>query len=95
MGGPIKRNKLFFFTAATNQTDDREAAFYIATVPTAAIKSGNMQGSSESDLRSQTGHSNGRGRTPFPNQTLPAARIDPIAAKLAAMTPLPNLAGIC
>src|SRR5215472_17114819 len=92
VGGPIRRNKLFFFSSYES-TDDREGAFYIATVPTAAIKSCNMQASSNPIYDPKTGDANGLGRTPFPDQTVPAERIDPIATKLAAITPLPNLPG--
>ncbi len=90
-GGPIKKDKLFWF-GSFEQTDDRESAFYIATVPTAAIKSGNMQGQNNPIYDPATGNpATGVGRTPFPNQIIPASRIDPIAAQLANMTPLPNL----
>ncbi len=90
VGGPIKKDKLFYF-GSFEQTDNREAAFLIGTVPTAAIKSGNMQGSGNPIYDPMTGNPDGTGRTPFPDQTVPAARIDPIAAKLAGLTPLPNL----
>jgi hypothetical protein len=92
VGGPIRKNKLFFFTSYES-TDDREGAFYIATVPTADIKSGIMQRSSNPIYDPMTGDASGANRTPFPNQIVPSSRIDPIAAKLAGMTPLPNLPG--
>lgn len=90
IGGRIIKDKLFYF-GSFEQTDNREAAFLIGTVPTAAIKSGNMQGQNNQIYDPATGNSNGTGRTPFQSQIVPASRIDPIAAKLAGMTPLPNL----
>src|SRR5262249_1406272 len=83
VGGPIKKDKLFYF-GSFEQTDNREAAFLIGTVPTAAIKSGNMQGSSNLIYDPLTGAPDGSGRTPFPDQLAPAARIDPIAATVAS-----------
>ena len=70
VGGPIKKDKLFYF-GSFEQTDNREAAFLIGTVPTAAIKSGNMQGSGNPIYDPMTGNSDGTGRTPFPDQTVP------------------------
>lgn len=90
VGGPIVKNKLFYFTSY-EATNDREAAAYFATVPNAAIKSGNMQGQNNPIYDPMTGDLSGANRTPFANQTVPASRMDPIAVKLAGMTPLPNL----
>jgi hypothetical protein len=92
LGGPIVREKLFFF-GSYEGTLDRELAALFTTVPTAAIKSGNMQGQNNPIYDPATGTATGANRTPFPDQIVPASRIDPIAAKLASLTPLPNLPG--
>lgn len=92
LGGPIVRQKLFFF-GSYEGTLDRELSALFTTVPTAAIKSGNMQGQNNPIYDPSTGTSTGANRTPFPDQIVPASRIDPIAAKLASLTPLPNLPG--
>jgi hypothetical protein len=90
IGGRIIKDKLFYF-GSYEATNDREGAFFIATVPTAAIKSGNMQGQTNQIYDPLTGDASGANRTPFPDQIVPAARMDPIAVKLAGRTPLPNL----
>ena len=90
IGGRIIKEKLFFF-GSYEGTDNRESAFYLATVPTAAIKSGNMQGQNNPIYDPLTGDASGANRTPFLNQIVPASRMDPIAVKLANLTPLPNL----
>jgi hypothetical protein len=89
-GGPIKKDKLFWY-GSFEQTDDREGAFYLATVPTVNIKGGEMQGQNNPIYDPATGATTGIERTPFPDQMIPASRIDPIATKHSGMTPLPNL----
>ncbi len=92
MGGKIIRDKLFYF-GSYEATLDHEGTTYLGTVPTAAIKSGDESGSSNPIYDPNTGDATGAGRTPFPGNQVPASRISPIAAQLAAMTPLPNVPG--
>jgi hypothetical protein len=92
-GGPIMRDKLFFFVSYEGNLH-RELATQFGTVPTAEIKSGDMSGYTRPIYDPGTGDPNGANRTPFAGNLIPANRISPISRKLADLTPLPNLAGL-
>src|SRR5215471_6489513 len=88
-GGPIRKNKLFFF-ADWERTLRRQAASALRTVPTDALKNGNFNGTGTTVFDPQTGNADGTGRTAFPNNTIPSNRIDPAAAYMAGLIPAPN-----
>jgi len=93
IGGPIVKNKLFYFASYDGQFQ-RQFASQIVTVPTAAIRSGDMTGSSTLMYDPLTGTATGTGRTPFPGNLIPQARQDPTALLIQKLYPLPNLSGI-
>src|SRR6266478_2011595 len=92
LGGPIKRDKLFFFGSydGTYERDNRQPGAGLLTVPTAALRNGNFSGVATTIYNPATGNSTGTGRQPFPNNQVP---VDPVAAKILALVPLPNLPG--
>src|SRR5574340_58877 len=92
IGGPIRKEKLFYFVSF-ERTNDRETAAQFVTVPTAAIKSGNMSGSNNPVYDPLTGDAAGAGRTAFPDKIVPASRISKITRTLSDKTPLPNVPG--
>ncbi|MBI1897730.1 MAG: TonB-dependent receptor [Acidobacteria bacterium] len=93
LGGPIVKDKLFYF-GSYEGTYDRQFASRFGTVPTAAIKRGDMSESPRVVYDPDSGNPDGTGRTPFPNNQVPARLISPISKKLADLTPLPNLEGL-
>ena len=88
LGGPFKRDKLFYFASFQGTYDHRSGGAAIpsscgttcgfATVPTAAMRVGDMSASSIPIYDPATGAANGSGRTAFPGNIIPASRIDSI-----------------
>ena len=93
IGGPIRRDKLFYFLAYEG-TLDRQNAARFSTVPTAAIKRGDMSESPRAIYDPLTGDVSGANRTAFVNNIVPIGRISSISRKIADLTPLPNLPGL-
>ena len=93
LGGPIIKDKLFFF-GGYEATLERTASVGTGTVPFAAEKTGDFSGSNPADLAiydAFTGDAAGNGKTLFPNNIIPADRLDPAAVKVLALIPDPNV----
>src|ERR1041385_4940076 len=85
VGGPIKKNKLFYF-GNVEATRQRQFATLNATVPTPAMMAGDLRGNDPSNglapnpnivYDPTTGNPDGSGRSPFVNNRIPANRITP------------------
>ena len=92
LGGPIVRNRFFFF-GDYQRTIDNAGYVVRATVPTLAMRNGDFSAVPNGIYDPLTGAVNGSGRTPFPNNQLPQDRISPIARRLLQFIPEPNIPG--
>jgi len=88
LGGPIRRDKTFFFADYQGTISDASAPM-LTSVPLSAQRTGNFSGSVP--IYNPFGAS--LARTPFPNNTIPASLIDPAARAITALLPLPNQFG--
>jgi len=88
-GGPIVRNRMFFFGALERQ-QTRRSLTRTFTVPGAAVRSGDFSGAAPLCDPLATG--NGP-CIPFSGNRIPADRLDPVALALLAYVPLPNVDG--
>src|SRR4029079_9134148 len=97
VGGPIRRNKLFYF-GSWERNSERQGFFSEYDVPTAKMRAGDF-----SEVLAQhptfviydplTGNPDGSGRASFPNAIIPADRMSSIAQKIQSLYPRPNAAG--
>ncbi|MGH9674684.1 MAG: TonB-dependent receptor domain-containing protein, partial [Bryobacteraceae bacterium] len=88
-GGRVIRDKLFYFASYEGEFD-RQTGGRLLTVPTAAIRAGNMSASPAPIYDPFSGAASGAGRTPFAGNIVPAAQIEPIVTKLIAGLPAPT-----
>lgn len=82
LGGPVVRDRIFYFGHYEGFRSNR-SAFFLTQVPTLEQRSGMFPFAVRDPLTGE----------PFPNNTIPADRIDPLGAKLVNLYPEPNLPG--
>ena len=88
-GGPIVRDRTFFFVSFEGQRTDRSLT-QTFSVPSPAARAGDFSGLAPlCDPLSRDPGSGACGSF-FPGNRIPAARIDPIASAFLAHTPLPS-----
>src|SRR5712691_1970033 len=90
LGGPLIRNRLFFF-ADYQGTRDNLGQVNRHNIPPLAFRNGDFSGASTIVYDPATGNPDGTGRQHLPGNIIPANRISPIARGLLAFLPPPNV----
>lgn len=92
VGGPIRKNKTFFFFSYEGRRNDSRSEATSTTAQPAWL-TGDFSGVPGLQLYDpNTGNlSTGAGRSPFPNNVIPTNRISPVTQKLLSYIPAPNL----
>jgi hypothetical protein len=92
VGGPIKRNKAFFFFS---YEDVRQVTYSpeFGTVPTASEEGGDFSNPAFPTVYDPASLANGV-RTPLLNNTIPSTEISPWASKVQQFWPQPNRPGL-
>lgn len=98
LGGPIKKNKTFFF-GDYQAIRDRRGDVTRPTIPTMDFRNGDLsaalrQGTPQIIYDPRTGNPDGTGRQPFPGNIIPADRISPVARKILSFIPAPTTSGL-
>jgi len=91
LGGPIVKNKLFFFGDYQGMRNHLGTSS-LYTTPLAAFRGGDFSSVALTNpiYDPQTGNPDGTGRTQFLGNKIPATRISPAVAKLLALLPDPT-----
>lgn len=86
IGGPVLKNKLFFFGTYQGTRTTTAASGNVTFVPTAAERAGNFSGLNKQLIDPVT-------RQPIPGNQIAPSRIDPVAQYFLKGIPLPNGVG--
>ncbi len=109
LGGPIIKNKLFFFGDWEGSRQSQQAASPNQTVPYGSLNYATAKAAGYFDFSTfgvkdslgnpahiydpLTGAANGTGRTAFPNDRIPISRVDPASLIMASLIPAATQAG--
>jgi Carboxypeptidase regulatory-like domain len=93
IGGPIRRNRTFFF-ADYQGLRVKQTNTSLISEPTPALRSGNFSSLPGVIYDPNTYNAATNTRQPFPGNTIPQDRINPVAQSLLAIFPLPTLSGL-
>ena len=98
LGGPIRRNQMFFFMAYDGYRDRRQTASVLTSIPTLAQRNGDFSALPVViyDPRTTRPNPNGTGfvRDPFPNNIIPLDRISQISRSFQSFLPDPTNGGL-
>lgn len=92
LGGPIIHRHTFFFGDFLRYSN-HSSQFNKISVPIAAFRNGDLSAGTTKIYDPATGNADGSGRRAFAGNIIPSDRISPIAKKILALLPLPNIAG--
>ena len=90
VGGPVVKNKLFFFYSYDN-TKQRQGAFNTYSVPLDNFRQGNFAGLTTIYNPFSTDRTNFAARQPFAGNVIPASMISPISQKIQSYYPAANI----
>lgn len=82
LGGPLRRDKTFFFLSYSGLSQRTQQINNTAIVPTADERAGQFRTRIDDPLTNP--------RTPFPDNRVPSSRFDPTARRIIDEIPLPN-----
>lgn len=95
VGGPIRKDRTFFF-ADFLRYSNHSGVYSLFTVPTSGFRTGDLSAAPTKIYDPATGI-NGVGRTQFVTNgvanVIPQSRISPVATKIIALIPKPNVPG--
>jgi Carboxypeptidase regulatory-like domain len=98
LGGPIRKNRMFFFVAYDGYRDRRQTPTTLVSIPTAAQRNGDFSALPVAiyDPSTTRPNPNGTGfiRDPFPGNIIPADRISPISRSFQSFLPSPTNAAL-
>jgi hypothetical protein len=92
LGGPLRRDRLFFF-GDYQYTLDNAGRLTRAIIPPVEFRNGDFSRAPTTIYDPATGNPDGTGRLPFAGNSIPANRISPIAQAILALIPAPNIPG--